>query len=188
VWVYSNANNGSLEGGDHLDSSISFIVTQYSAKAMCESWVLIFNHTLVLVLVLIVELPGRSCGYCSYGYCSCGYCSYGTYATRVAHFKRKAVAFAALVTASNETAAALRAAEPVSVARFKRKKGLLLVKLLEVRLTWSLVRLLIMKLLIMLLIVRLLLVKLILERLLLVQLPGRSCSCSTCCCCCSSCS
>jgi hypothetical protein len=111
-----------------------------------------------VLLLLIVQLPGRSCGYCSYG----------TDATRVAHFKRKAAPFAARVTASNATAAALRAS---------KKKVVLLVKLLVVRLTWSFVRVLIMKLLIMLLIVRLLLVKLILERLLLVQLPGRSCSC-----------
>jgi hypothetical protein len=48
----------------------------------------------VLLLLLIVQLPGRSCGYCSYG----------TDATRVAHSKMKANAFAARVTASNGTA------------------------------------------------------------------------------------
>ena len=93
VSVQTNANYGSLEGRDHFDSSISFIVTQYSANAMCESWVVISNHTLVLLL-LIVQLPGRLCGYCSYG----------TDGTRVAHSKRKAAAFAARVTASNATA------------------------------------------------------------------------------------
>jgi hypothetical protein len=51
-----------------------------------------------VLLLLIVQLPGRSCGYCSYG----------TDVTRVAHFKRKAAAFAARVTASR-------------VAHFKRK-------------------------------------------------------------------
>jgi hypothetical protein len=70
------------------------------------------NHTLVLLL-LIEQVPGRSCGYCSYV----------TDATRVAHFKRKSAAFAARVTASNATAAAVRAAEPVCAARFKRKRA-----------------------------------------------------------------
>jgi hypothetical protein len=47
-----------------------------------------------VLLLLIVQLPGRSCGYCSYG----------TDATRVAHPERKAAAFAARATDFNATA------------------------------------------------------------------------------------
>jgi hypothetical protein len=74
VSVQTNANYGSLEGRDHLDSSISFIVTQYSANAMCESLAVIFKPharaaaaadravTWPLVRLLLVRYTCYTCG------------------------------------------------------------------------------------------------------------------------------